>query len=102
MQDFLDDIRTKEPVLHKLLLAGLAKVRNRQNHKLPLTRLVDDAEDLFELRVGSTNIARAFFFFRPGRVIVVTSGYIKKGQKVDPGEKAKALGYKSDWEGRHP
>jgi hypothetical protein len=51
---------------------------------------------------GRTDIARVFFFFRPNQEIVCTNGYVKKTQKLDPSELAKAERYKADWEQRHP
>lgn len=54
---------------------------------------------MFELRVGRTDIARVFF--QPNQEIVCTNGYVKKSQKVDPGELARAERYKADWERRH-
>jgi len=64
--------------------------------------MVDAEHGILELRVGSANIARAFFFFRQGQRIVVTHGYVKKRQKVDPRELERARRYKQDWEGRVP
>ena len=55
-----------------------------------------------ELRVGRANIARVFFFFRPNREIVVTNGYVKKAQKLDPEEIVRAERYKAYWERRYP
>jgi len=52
--------------------------------------------------VGHANIARAFFFFQRGQAIIVTNGYVKKRQKVDPAELQKARDYKRDWEARFP
>jgi hypothetical protein len=57
---------------------------------------------LFELRVGGANIARVFFFFRPGQEITCTNGYVKKSQRLDPQEVARAARYRIDWEARHP
>lgn len=55
-----------------------------------------------ELRVGRTDIVRVFFFFQPGQIIICTNGYVKKSQKLDPGEVAQAERFKADWERRHP
>jgi phage-related protein len=99
---FLNELRTKEPVLHKLLVAGIKKIEQSERHGPPLTELVDSQYDIFELRVGSTNIARAFFFFRKGQEIIVTNGYVKKQQKVDKNELKQAQDYKKDWEARFP
>lgn len=99
---FLKNMKLKQPELHDLLTAGLVKIRNRDNHKPPLTVLVDEEHDLFELRVGRKDIARAFFFFRSGQEVIVTNGYVKKSQKVDARELKTAQAYKRDWERRFP
>ena len=57
---------------------------------------------MFELRVGRTDIARVFFFFQANRELVCTNGYVKKSQKLDAAELARAKRYKADWEHRHP
>ncbi len=99
---FLEGLRRSDPVLHKLLVAGLKKIERRERHGPPLTELVDRERGIFELRVGDANIARAFFFFRRGREIVVTNGYVKKRRKVDADELQRARDYKQDWEARFP
>lgn len=98
--DWLDALRMADPILEKLIASGLEKLRNSERHGPPLTKAVDDAPGIYELRVGKTNIARAFFFFRPGQEIVVTNGYVKKRQKLDRGQLQRAQLYKDDWEGR--
>ena len=79
--ELLESLRTDHSVLHKLLVAGLRKLK---------------------LRVGRTDIARVFFFFRPNQEIVCTNGYVKKSRKLDPAELARAERYKADWERRYP
>jgi hypothetical protein len=54
------------------------------------------------LRVGRTDIARVFFFSRPGQEIVCTSSYVKKRQRLDRVEVERALRYQADWEARNP
>ncbi len=99
---FLQRLRKTEPVLHKLLVAGLKKIERSERHGPPLTEMVDKEHGILELRVGDANIARAFFFFRRGQEIIVTNGYVKKQQKVDGGELQRARDYKRDWEARFP
>ena len=98
-QSFLEDLRTMQPQLHRLLVAGLAKLRQRDYHGPPLTKQVH-SEGIYELRVGSANIARMFFFFQPGRQIVVTGGYVKKSQRLDRRELERARRARQDWEMR--
>lgn len=102
MVAFLDRLRLQQPELHKLLIAGLEKLRNSERHGLPLTRQVDARHKIYEVRVGGANIARAFFYFRHGQQIIVTNGYVKKTAKVDVGELDTAIRYKTDWEARFP
>jgi hypothetical protein len=99
---FLEELRNHEPILHKLLVAGLKKLESSDRHGPPLTEMVDRAHSIFELRVGHANIARAFFFFQRGQEIIVTNGYVKKRQRVDVAELQKARDYKQDWETRFP
>ena len=100
--EFLKDLQTSQPEVEKLLVTALQKLRNRQYHGPPFTEVVDAEHDILELRVGRTNIARAFFFFRKGREIIVTNGYVKQRQRVDRDELARARRYKRDWERRYP
>ena len=99
--EFLESLRAKDAALHKLVTAGIRKLKNRDTHGPPLSAPVRGSA-LMELRVGRANIARVFFFFRPNREIVVTNGYVKKAQKLDPDEITRAERYKADWERRYP
>jgi hypothetical protein len=99
---FLESLRGRNDPLHKLVVAGLRKLKNRDNHGPPLTASIQGSSSLMELRVGRTDIARVFFFFRPNWEIVCTNGYVKKSQKLDPKEVARAERYQADWERRHP
>ncbi len=83
---FLEDLRKQDRILHKLVVAGMKKLETSERHGPPLTQLVDQKCNIFELRIGDKNIARAFFFFRQGREIILTNGYVKKHQKVDTRE----------------
>lgn len=98
----LEDLRIKNPTLHKLLTASLVKLENGSWHGPPHTEQVDTKNGIFELRVGRKDIARAFFFFRRGQEIIVTNGYVKQAQKVDRDELKKAQKCKQDWEKRFP
>jgi len=101
LRRFIDELYASQPALHRLVIAGLAKLRSSAFHGPPLTIQVDADVGILEMRVGRRDIARVFFFFRPDRTIVCTNGYVKKSQKVDPAELARARRYKTDWEGRH-
>lgn len=100
--EFLESLRGKNEALHKLVTAGLRKLKNGNNHGPPLTVPVQGSSGIVELRVGRADIARVFFFFRPNREIVCTNGYVKKSQRLDPDQLARAERYKADWERRFP
>jgi hypothetical protein len=100
--ELLETLRLGNPTLHKLLTAGLRMLKQREHHGEPLTKPITGSAGMLELRVGRTDIARVFFFFRPNREIVCTNGYVKKSQKLDPSELARAERYKADWERRYP
>ena len=102
MLTFLNELRRSQPTLEKLLVAGFRKLSQSELHGFPLTRAIQGEDNLYELRVGGTNIARAFFFFRPDREIVVTHGYVKKQERADQNEIQRAVQYKRDWEERYP
>ncbi|WGE58949.1 type II toxin-antitoxin system RelE/ParE family toxin [Actinobacillus equuli] len=58
-------------------------------------------EGIFELRISQSNAAaRIFYFFRIGRKVILTNGFIKKTQKTPSAELQKALEYKRDYERR--
>jgi phage-related protein len=97
---FLEDLRKQDRILHKLVVSGIKKLEMSEKHGPPLTELVDQKHDIFELRIGDKNIARVFFFFRQGREIIMTNGYVKKQRKVDTRELERARTYKKDWEQR--
>lgn len=102
VKDFLDSLKPTNAVLHKLVVAGIEKLKVRDNHGRPLTAPIEGSLAILELRVGRTDIARVFFFFRPNWEIVCTHGYVKKTQGLDPREVDRAERYKEDWEQRFP
>jgi phage-related protein len=98
--EFIEVLRRSQSELHTLVLGGIKKLEQRERQKPPLTKIVDEGYGIFELRVGSTNIARVFWFYQPGQRIILTNGYVKKSQKLDSGELATAREYKRDWEAK--
>jgi hypothetical protein len=98
--EFLEGLRNSNPILHKLVAAGIRKLKQRDNHGAPLTTAIRGSMGMMEMRVGRTDIARVFFFFQPDREIVCTNGYVKKSQKLDPNELERAERCKVDWERR--
>lgn len=62
------------------VLAGLAKLRNRQYHREPLSKALGDG--LFELRhVGKLN-TRVLWFFMNDRRIIAVHGIRNKGRAI--------------------
>lgn len=54
--------------------------------------------DIFELRVKQFDrIFRVFFFYQPGRLVVITSGFQKKTQETPPSELARAEKLRKLW-----
>ena len=54
--------------------------------------------DIFELRTNQFDrIFRVLFFYQPGMLIVITSGFQKKTQQTPPGEIARAEQLKKLW-----
>lgn len=56
------------------------------------------ADDIFELRVKQFDrIFRVLFFYQPGKLIVITSGFQKKTEQTPPAEIVKAVQFKKLW-----
>ena len=102
LAEFLRELQTERPSLHRLVLNGIAGLCDRRYHGPPPTKRVVSTKGLYELRVGRSEIARVYFFFRPGQEIICTSGYVKKSQRLDSKEIQRAAGYQADWEARNP
>jgi phage-related protein len=80
------------------VVAGLAKLRNRQYHREPLSKALGDG--LFELRhVGKLN-TRAIWFFMKNRRIVVLHGIRNKGQAIAARDLNTARERMHDWRKR--
>lgn len=62
------------------------------NLPMPHAKLLIGADGLRELRIKfASDIARLFYFHDKGRIYIVTSGFIKKSQKTDDRELARAI-----------
>jgi len=69
--------------------------------RMPHSKKVAGYDNLFELRTQlGNNIVRLFYFHRSGVTYVLTSGYIKKDQKLDVAEIAKAIKLKKYFENK--
>jgi phage-related protein len=98
VQEFLDALKLTDPDDFAVVLAGLAKLKNRAYHRPPLSKAIGDG--LFELRhVGKLN-TRVFYFFMPGRRIVAVHGIRNKGQAIPPRDRQIALERMHDWQER--
>jgi phage-related protein len=98
VRQFLDELKASDPDDFAAVLAGLAKLRNRQYHRDPLSRALGDG--LFELRhVGKLN-TRVFWFFVRNRRIVAVHGIRNKGQAIPARDLVIARERMHDWRKR--
>src|SRR6516162_2212172 len=98
VQEFLDELKESDPDDFAAVLAGLAKLRNRQYHREPLSKPL--GAGLFELRhVGKLN-TRVLWFFVKGRRIIAVHGIRNKGQAIPTGDLDTAHRRMRDWHGR--
>jgi phage-related protein len=98
VQEFLDELKESDPSDFAAVIAGLAKLRNSQYHREPLSKALGDG--LFELRhVGKLN-SRVLWFFMKGRRIVLVHGIRNKGQSIPPRDLATARQRMRDWRSR--
>ena len=92
---FLDELKTSDPDDFASILAGLAKLRNRQYHREPLSKAIGNG--LFELRhVGKLN-TRILWFFMKNRRIVTLHGIRNKGQAIPLRDLNTAQDRMKDW-----
>ena len=99
VEDFLEDLRQNDPDDHAAVMAELNRMKNRQNHRRPLSRNLE--QGLFELRhVGKLN-TRILWAFAPGKRIILLHGIRNKGKKIHPAHKQTALKRLTDWAKRN-
>ncbi|MCC5845088.1 MAG: type II toxin-antitoxin system RelE/ParE family toxin [Verrucomicrobia bacterium] len=95
VKDFLEELKASDPGDFAAVMAGLVKLRDRQYHREPLSKALNDG--LFELRhVGKLN-TRVLWFFVKGKRIVAVHGIRNKGQKLPANDLQTALTRKADW-----
>ncbi len=100
MREFLVELKESNPEDFAAVMAGLAKLRNRQYHGPPLSKPIGD--DLSKLRhVGKLN-TRVLYFFVKGRRIITLHGIRSKATKIVARERKVALDRKRDWLARNP
>jgi len=95
VREFLGRLKESDPDDFTIVMAGLAKLRNRQYHKPPLSKPI--GEDLFEMRhVGKLN-TRVLYFFAKGQRIIAIHGVRSKSQRISERDIKIALERKKDW-----
>ena len=100
VRQFLDDLKASDPDDFAAVLSGLAKLRNRQYHREPLSKAL--GEGLLELRhVGKLN-TRVFWFFVKNRRIIAVHGIRNKGQAIPARDLEIARERMRDWQRRVP
>lgn len=98
VREFLDELKASDPDDFVAVVAGLAKLRNRQYHGEPLSKALGDG--LFELRhVGKLN-TRVLWFFMKNRRIVAVHGIRNKGETIPAREIDTARERMRDWRKR--
>jgi phage-related protein len=98
VQEFLDRLKGSDPDDFAIVMAGLAKLRNRQYHKPPVSKPIGG--ELFELRhLGKLN-TRVLYFFAKGRRIIAIHGIRTKAQNISERDIKVALERKKDWRSR--
>ena len=95
VREFLDQLKESSPHDFAAVMAGLAKLRNREYHRPPLSKSI--GEDLFELRhVGKLN-TRVLYFFMKGQRIILVHGIRKKTRALPTRDRRIVLERKRDW-----
>ncbi|MBI5524749.1 MAG: type II toxin-antitoxin system RelE/ParE family toxin [Deltaproteobacteria bacterium] len=98
VREFLDDLKESDPGDFAAVVAGLAKLRDRQCHREPLSKPLGDG--MFELRhVGKLN-TRVLWFFAVGRRIVAVHAIRNKSRSIRARDLAVARERTSDWRER--
>jgi phage-related protein len=94
VRDFVDSLDEKAAARIDAFLDRLRVYGNQMQGKF-VKKL---ANEIFELRVKQFDwIFRVLFFYQPGRVIVITSGFQKKTEQTPPSETARAEQLRKLW-----
>jgi phage-related protein len=93
-REFVDSLDDKAAARIDAFIDRLRLYGNRMQGKF-VKKLTDD---VFELRVKQFDrIFRVLFFYQPGMLIVVTSGFQKKSEQTPPGEITRAEQLRKLW-----
>lgn len=96
--DLLDELKATDPDDFAAVMAGLAKLRNRQYHREPLSKPVGGG--IFEMRhVGKLN-TRVLWFFAKNRQIVAVQAVRNKSRELPRRDIRIALQRMHDWRKR--
>jgi phage-related protein len=94
MREFVDSLDEKAAARVDAFIERLRIYGNRMDGKF-VKKLTND---LFELRVKQFDrIFRVLFFYQPGRLVVITSGFQKKTEQTPPAEIARAERLRRLW-----
>jgi phage-related protein len=100
VREFLDELKEDNPDDFAIIMAGLAKLRNRAYHRPPLSKPLRG--ELFELpHVGKLN-TRVLYFFAKGQRFIAVHGIRNKAKEISKGDLEVALDRKEDWLLRSP
>ena len=78
VREFLDELKFSDPDDFAAVVAGLAKLRDRQYHREPLSKALENG--LFELRhVGKLNTRVLWFFVKNRRIVACMLSATKAG-----------------------
>ena len=100
IREFLDGLKETDQNDFAAIMAGLAKLRNKQYHRPPLSKPIGD--NLFELRhVGKLN-TRVLYFFAKGQRIIAIHGIRNKAKEISRGDRKVALERRERWLLRNP
>ena len=93
-REFVDSLDDKGAARIDAFVERLRTYGNRMQGKF-VKKLTDN---IFELRVKQFDrIFRVLFFYQPGMLIVITSGFQKKTQETPPGEITRAEQLRKLW-----
>ena len=93
-REFVDSLDDKAAARIDAFIERLRTFGNRMEGKF-VKKLTGE---LFELRVKQFDrIFRVLYFYQPGRLIIITSGFQKKTEQTPPSEIAKAERLKRLW-----
>lgn len=96
---FLEDLGRTNPVLLRQTQIGIEKLRQKYNHRFPLTKAIGD--DLYELRVGGKDIVRVLWFFMIDARIVLVEAFVKKTSEIPEVNRKRALQQRASFLARH-